>query len=148
MFSYQILNHPESFTIDETRVDEIFQTMSTNVDIVQEGSLNIAFLSDDEIESLNREYRGIDKTTDVLSFHYFDDFSQLWDDEVAGECIFSESRILSQAEEHGHSPREEFEILLIHSILHILWYDHESDEEYEEMKEVEDIIRRIIIDKI
>lgn len=86
------------------------------------------------MQYLNREYRGIDKTTDVLSFHYFDDFSDL-DDRVdtAGECIFSEQKILSQARDFGHSPEEEFEILCIHSILHILGFDHETDEDYQDM---------------
>lgn len=43
--------------------------------IVQNGILNIALLSDEEIQVLNRDHRGIDSTTDVLSFHYYDDFS-------------------------------------------------------------------------
>ena len=56
--------------------------------ITQRGILNIAFLPDEEIQILNREYRGIDKTTDVLSFHYFDDFSDLDPaTDIAGECI-------------------------------------------------------------
>jgi probable rRNA maturation factor len=98
-------------------------------------------LTDDEIQALNREHRGIDSTTDVLSFHYFDDFSDIDPTDTAGEIILSESRILSQAEEHGHSPERECEILIIHSILHILGYDHETDEEYAEMWEVESDLR-------
>ena len=47
------------------------------------GILNIAFLSDHEVQSLNRDYRGIDKNTDVLSFHYFDDFSGISTKEIA-----------------------------------------------------------------
>ncbi len=75
MFSFQLLNHPESFSIDETHIAQIFELIGQSVDISQNGTLNIAFLSDDEIQVLNREHRGIDSTTDVLSFHYFDDFS-------------------------------------------------------------------------
>lgn len=70
----------------------------------------------------------------MLSFHYFEDFSTLDEKtDVAGECIFSEAKILSQSVEHGHSPEEEFYILLIHSVLHILGYDHEDDEDFAEM---------------
>lgn len=100
------------------------------------------------MQELNRTYRQKDSTTDVLSFHYFEDFSSLTPRDTAGECIFSESRILMQASEHGHSPRTEFEILLIHSILHILGYDHETDEEYEEMWEYEEKLRRNLFDKV
>jgi ssRNA-specific RNase YbeY (16S rRNA maturation enzyme) len=57
MFSYQILNHPESFQLDEERILSIFESVSDRVDISQKGILNIAFLSDDEIQVYNREYR-------------------------------------------------------------------------------------------
>jgi probable rRNA maturation factor len=141
MFSYQLLNHPESFAVDETRIAQIFAMTWENVDISQHGILNIAWLTDDEIQTLNREHRGIDSTTDVLSFHYYDEFSGIDATETAGEIILSESRIISQALEHGHSSQRECEILIIHSILHILGYDHETDEEYAEMWEVESVLR-------
>ncbi len=146
MFSYQILNHPDSFTIDEARVSQIFSLVSEvlPVEYFQNGILNIAFLSDDEIQTLNREHRGIDKSTDVLSFHYFDDCSAVASDEVAGEIILSESKIMSQSTELGHSPQQEFEILIIHSILHILGFDHETDEEYQEMWKWEEKLRKTI----
>jgi rRNA maturation RNase YbeY len=50
---------------------------------------------------LNKEYRNIDKTTDVLSFHYYDNFSELSNEDIAGEIILSESKIISQAKEYG-----------------------------------------------
>ena len=137
MFSCQLLSHPESFPIENIRISEICSYIASNVDIPQSGILNIAFLSDEEIRVLNHQYRWIDSTTDVLSFHYFDDFSALWEDEIVWEIIMSESRIVSQAQEHGHSEREEFETLLIHGILHILGYDHEEDDEYETMWKIE-----------
>ena len=141
MFQFQVLNHPESFSIDESRIKQISQQIAEWVDISQKWILNIAFLSDAEIQSLNKSYRWIDSTTDVLSFHYFDDFSDIADADIAGEIILSESRIVSQAEEHWHSRGQECEILVIHSILHILGYDHEDDTEYEEMWEIEKLLR-------
>lgn len=132
MFQYQIINHPESFTLDESRIARVFELVSSVPD-VQNGILNIAFLGDEEIRVLNRDHRGIDKTTDVLSFHYYDDFSDISPDDIAGEIILSESRILAQALEHQHTPQKECEILVLHSILHILGYDHEGDEDYENM---------------
>ncbi len=144
MFSFLFINHPGKFSLDESRIARIFELLAPVLLPHQEegkwgsisdqkGILNIAFLSDEEIRMLNNQYRGIDSTTDVLSFHYFEDFSLLSDTDVAGEIILSESRILSQAEEHGHKPQKECEILVLHSILHIIGYDHETDEDYEKM---------------
>ena len=94
---------------------------------------------------MNRNHRGIDKTTDVLSFHYFEDFSDVADDDIAGEIILSESRILAQAEEYGHTAEKEFETLVIHSILHIIGFDHETDEDYETMWSYEEPLRKMIL---
>lgn len=95
--------------------------------------INIAFLSDEQIQNYNRVYRSIDSNTDVLSFHYYDDFSDLRKQDVAGEIILSESKILMQADEHGHAGEVEAKILILHGLLHILGFDHETDEDYEEM---------------
>ncbi|MBP9779627.1 rRNA maturation RNase YbeY [Candidatus Gracilibacteria bacterium] len=141
MFSLEIVNYSRELTLDTSRILEIRQLIASELDIPQNGIMHIAFLSDDEIQALNRNYRGIDATTDVLSFHYFDDFSSVKDDEIAGEIILSESRVLSQAIDHHHTPTEECEILIIHGLLHILGFDHESDQEYEEMWRYEKSIR-------
>jgi len=141
MFSFQLLNDPESFSLDQSRVSDILFRISKAVSDEQNGTINIAFLSDEEIQALNKEYRGIDNSTDVLSFHYYDDFSDVEDDEIIGEIILSESRILSQAEEHEHTVINESEILIIHGVLHILGYDHENDTDYEEMWQIERVIR-------
>jgi probable rRNA maturation factor len=116
------------------------------VPLPQNGILNIALLTDDDIRVLNRDHRGIDATTDVLSFHYHDDFSDIDPTETVGEIILSESRIISQALEHGHSSQKECEILVLHSILHIIGFDHETDEEYEEMWGYEGKLREKLSD--
>ena len=77
MFSFQLLSNPETFSIENIRIYEICSYIASVVDIPQSGILNIAFLSDEEIRVLNNQYRSIDSTTDVLSFHYFDDFSSI-----------------------------------------------------------------------
>lgn len=141
MFSFELLNTPESFTLDHSRISDILFRISKEVKTPQNGTLNIAFLSDDEIQVLNKQYRGINTSTDVLSFHYYDDFSGAIHDDIVGEIILSESRIHSQAEEHEHTVIHEAEILIIHGILHILWYDHECDSDYESMWEIEKNIR-------
>lgn len=100
MFSFQLLNNPASFSLDESRISDILFRISKVVELPQNGILNIAFLSDDEIRVLNHQYRSIDNTTDVLSFHYYEDFSDIETDVIVGEIILSEARILSQAIDH------------------------------------------------
>lgn len=139
MFQY-ILNNKPSFEIDQNVIDEIFTCISNNVSKSQNGTLTIVFLDDDSIQTLNKTYRNIDKTTDVLSFHYYDDFWELKSDDIAGEIILSESKILSQAKDYWLWEQKEFYKLLIHSILHILWYDHEQDNDYKIMQAKEDLI--------
>ncbi|MDD2487045.1 MAG: rRNA maturation RNase YbeY [Candidatus Gracilibacteria bacterium] len=140
MFHYKIINKPKDIKADKKITDHIFSMISENIRIPQNGTLNIVFLDDDVIKELNKQYRNIDSTTDVLSFHYFDDFSNLKIKEIAGEIILSEIRVRSQSKEYGNTLEEEFYKLLIHSILHILGFDHEEDSDFEEMKKEEDII--------
>lgn len=148
MFIPSLVNPPTSFSPRSEVMGVIFQAISEQVDITQAGTVNIAFLSDDEIQELNKNYRNIDKTTDVLSFHYFEDFTGLKTKEIAGEIIMSEAKILSQATEYGNTSEAEFAKLLIHSTLHLLGYDHEDDEEYEEMHDEELKIEKILLEKM
>ena len=139
MFKYNILEKP-SFDVNEKVIDTIFNIVWNIVNIPQKWTLNIVFLDDDSIQNLNKTYRNIDKTTDVLSFHYFDNFNDLNDNDIAWEIILSENKILSQAIEYWLWNEKEFYKLIIHSILHILWYDHELENDYEIMQALEDKI--------
>jgi probable rRNA maturation factor len=69
-------------------------------------------------------------------------------EEIAGEIILSEAKILIQATEYGNTPEAEFAKLLIHSTLHLLGYDHEDDEEYKEMHAEELKIEKILLDEM
>ncbi|MDD3145519.1 MAG: rRNA maturation RNase YbeY [Candidatus Gracilibacteria bacterium] len=139
MFNYNILTKP-SFTINKKTIDSIFKSIFNIVDIIQKGTLNIVFLDDDSIQNLNKNYRNIDTSTDVLSFHYFDDFSQLQAEDIAGEIILSENKIKIQAIEYSLGEEKEFYKLIIHSVLHILGFDHELDNDYLIMQDLEDKI--------
>jgi probable rRNA maturation factor len=82
-----------------------------------------------------------------LSFHYFEDFSALKTSDTAGEIILNEWKIKTQAIEYELWEEREFYKLLIHSMLHILWYDHEEEEDYELMNSLENIIWKEIFEK-
>ncbi len=146
MFKLNFINIP-SFEIDTKILDKIRKTIDTNVEIPQKWTLNLVFVSDEEIQKLNNDYRQKDYVTDVLSFHYFEDFSVLKSTDIAGEIILNETKIKSQAVEYGLGEEKEFYKLLIHSILHIIWYDHEEDTEYELMNSIENIIWKEIFEK-
>ncbi len=102
------------------------------------------------IRELNREYRNIDKETDVLSFPMYDfeepsvfDEAELALEQGAvmlGDIIVSTDKICEQAEEYGHSTIRELSYLMVHSMLHLLGYDHIEEEDKKLMRSREDMI--------
>jgi len=92
---------------------------------VLEGEVSVVLGDDELLKRLNKEYRGIDRTTDVLAFgyrgHILPDVSH-----IIGEIIISVDAVYRQAKEYNHSFEKELSILLIHGALHILGYDHSN----------------------
>lgn len=97
--------------------------------------VSVSFVGDEEIRDLNRDYRGVDKSTDVLSFPIDDEFIIV--SRILGDVIINTRRVMEQAEELGHSNERELSYLTVHSILHLLGYDHMEDEDKKEMRERE-----------
>ncbi len=146
MFSYNIVKSP-NFQINKKTIDSIFKIISNIEKKEQKWVLNIVFIDSDGIKNLNKNYRNKDNATDVLSFHYYDDFSSLNETDIAWEIVMCEEKILSQAEEYGLWEEKEFYKLLIHSILHIIGYDHEKDNDYKVMQNLEDTIWKEVFEK-
>lgn len=146
MFKYKIINKPK-ININSKIISSIFNINNKIIEKKQNWTLNIVFLDDENIQILNRTYRNIDKSTDVLSFHYFDDFNYLKDEDIAWEIILSENKIISQWKEYWLWEEKEFYKLLIHSVLHILWYDHEIDDDYKIMQDLENKIFEEVFEK-
>jgi probable rRNA maturation factor len=102
--------------------------------------LSVTFTDNEGIRAINAEYRGIDAPTDVLSFPLTDyegvDFPVADEPESSlGDIVISLERASEQAEEFGHSFEREVAFLTVHSMLHLLGYDHvNSDEEDAEMR--------------
>ena len=97
--------------------------------------LSVTFTDNSGIRELNREHRGCDSATDVLSFPMYDFRAgdTPADEGMAelGDIVLSLERAISQAEEYGHSIKREVAFLTVHSVLHLLGYDHETSEEDE-----------------
>ena len=102
-----------------------------------DAEVSLSFVDNEEIHELNLEHRGIDRPTDVLSFPILDgdedtgDIDMNFGAVLLGDIIISVERALEQAEEYGHSIERELAFLSVHSVLHLLGYDHEKSLEEE-----------------
>ena len=150
-----------SFSFDVEEVARL--VVDAALDIVRcpyESEIDLLLTHDEEIHEMNREHRGIDRPTDVLSFPMLEfaipgDFSGI-DEEaedifnpesgelMLGDIVISADRVLAQADKYGHSPRREYAFLIAHSILHLCGYDHMEEDERAVMEEKQ----REIMEKI
>ena len=87
------------------------------------------------IKRINREYRNIDKVTDVISFALLDSGEDAeYEDEIElGDIFINRDRVYAQAAEYGHSTKREFVFLFVHGLLHLLGYDHMEKEDERKM---------------
>ena len=114
-------------------------------------------VDNEEIKDINRKYREIDKVTDVLSFPLLDYpqgkvFKEVYENNnfhesmldqgeiVLGDIVLSLEKAKEQSIEYGHTFKREISYLIIHSILHLLGYDHMNDQDKERMREREEYI--------
>ncbi|HBF4285739.1 rRNA maturation RNase YbeY [Clostridioides difficile] len=104
--------------------------------------VSLSFVDNKEIHELNREYRGVDRVTDVLSFPLLSyDFEDVeLEEESLGDIVVSLERALEQSIEYNHSFEREVCFLICHSMFHLLGYDHDTDENTKEMREKEEHI--------
>ena len=115
-----------------------------------EAEVNVVLTDNESIQEVNREYRGIDAPTDVLSFPMIEyeepgDFSPLESDDslfhpdtgelLLGDIMISVDRVTTQAQEYGHSRLRELAFLTAHSMLHLFGYDHMEENERQVMEE-------------
>lgn len=91
---------------------------------------NIIFVDNEYIHELNKNFRGVDRETDVISFALLDDKTFPLDENILGDIYISYEKAYEQATSYGHSREREFCFLALHGLLHLLGYDHmtESDE--------------------
>ena len=101
-------------------------------DFLGAGDVELVFVNDDEMRKINREHRGIDKATDVLSFPY-----EQVSGGLMGSVVISTDTASRVASELGHSIECEIALLFLHGVLHILGYDHEIDDGQMREKEKE-----------
>ena len=102
---------------------------------------SIIFVSEKEIQKINKEYRHIDRVTDVISFAFEDNDNISYNDiRVLGDIYICIPRMKEQAKEYGHSEKRELSFLTVHGLLHLLGYDHQTKEEEKEMFGLQELI--------
>ena len=109
-------------------------------ELKKKGDVSVVFVGDGEIKELNKKYKKTNTVTDVLSFSNLEGGKMMMPkgEEFLGEVIIGYEQAKKQAQERGHSVKNELGILLIHGILHLLGYEHEGGgREAEVMRERE-----------
>ena len=136
-----------SFDLEEV-ADKLINAALDYEDFPFDVSVEINIVNNDMIREINKEYRKIDKATDVLSFPMIDypaagDYSNLEEDDsnfdlddgtlILGNIVISADKVREQALEYNHSELREYSFLIIHSMLHLFGYDHEDEADAKEM---------------
>lgn len=136
----QALVTPEKISEIET----LLNFAATHLAIEPDAEMSVTFMNNDEIQVINREYRGKDAPTDVISFAFeeegegeieifFDEENALDLPRTLGDIMISVERAKEQASEYGHSFDRELGFLALHGFLHINGYDHMTPEDEKEM---------------
>ena len=110
--------------------------------------VNVVLTNAKNIKSINKEHRGIDRETYVLSFPMFekDEIANLdnTNEDILGDMVISIERVEEQAKEYGHSFERELAYMVVHSFYHLLGYDHMTEEDKKEMREKEENVLGIL----
>ena len=116
---------------------------------VNNAILNVIIIDNERIHAINKEYRGIDRPTDVISFALEDDKTFIKTDfRVLGDIYISIDKVYEQADMYGHSFRRELSFLTVHGVLHLLGYDHmKKEDELVMFKKQEDILNELGINR-
>lgn len=113
--------------------------------------ISISFVDNNEIRNLNAAYRNKDTVTDVLSFPQYENIDMIDIEQsyiCLGDVVLSIEKASEQAKEFGHSLQREQLYLIVHSIFHLLGYDHMTDEEKKVMREKEEnVMKRIQLER-
>lgn len=141
----QKVNNVESV---EKVILSVLREMAREFELSSETEVSVILTDNEGIRVLNREYRGKDCPTDVLSFALDEgeEIANASDLHLLGDIVISLERAMEQAEEYGHSLEREAGFLTAHGMLHLLGYDHDTPDEEKEMQELtENVLRNLTL---
>lgn len=145
-------NDIEELPKEERLIKEVVEKVLLEENVLTDVDVYITLTNNAEIHKINKEYRDVDRPTDVLSFPMYErneilKLKENTDDEIEkilGDIIVSIEKVKEQAEEYGHSFERELAYLVTHGMLHLLGYDHIIDEEQKIMRKREEEILGIL----
>ncbi|MDK2888141.1 MAG: putative rRNA maturation factor [Thermoanaerobacter sp.] len=138
-------NLQEKVPVDDQLVDLVTRAAGEALSLAgghPDAEVSLVFVDDDYIHRLNREYRGVDRPTDVLSFalQEGEPMPAAGEEILLGDVVISLEMARRQSEEYGHSFEREVAFLVVHGVLHLLGYDHQTEEQRRAMREKEETI--------
>ncbi len=120
----EVINKQRKIKINRQTFQAFAENLFTQIPEVENKPFTVAFVSDKKMRELNRQFRGKDKTTDVLSFPLeADEFDEI----RLGDIVISAEQAVKQAEENDLTLETEIKQLILHGVLHLVGYDHEID---------------------
>lgn len=141
---------------DKELIEKVIENSLNFIDFPYETEINVILTNNENIRQINKEYREINAPTDVLSFpliHYnipadfsildeniTDYFNPETGEVVLGDIVISIEKVVSQANDYGHSVEREMAFLIVHSMLHLFGFDHIEENERIEMEKLQNII--------
>ncbi len=152
-----LTENPKGYPVDEKWLEELVRAALTVHGAIPDAQVSLTLTDDEGIRELNREFRGVDASTDVLSFPLLDygedydeeDTDEVWEEDdvdrdpetgevLLGDIVLSMETAERQAEEFGHGLQREVGYLIVHSMMHLLGYDHEEEEDKRIMRDMEE----------
>ena len=125
---FEIFNNTNN-DINTSELEDYIKYVVKELDI-ENAIFNIIFIDNKEIREINREYRNVDRETDVISFALEDNMDVVYEDfRLLGDIYISYEKAIEQAEIYNHSVKREVFFLATHGILHLLGYDHMEEED-------------------
>lgn len=139
-------NRQVEMEIDQAMEDMIRRVIEKSLEVERNDlnyEISLSFVNNEEIRVLNRDFRGKDSATDVLSFPMEDEIGY-GDLKVLGDIVISLERALEQSVEYGHTFEREVGFLVCHSMFHLMGYDHDTPENTKEMRAKEENVLKLL----
>ena len=134
------INNNYGYDKDYSYLDNVISATLKH-ECVDNAIFSIIFVNNEEIKEINKEYRKIDKITDVISFAFEDNNNIVYNNlRILGDIYISIPKMIEQAKEYGHSEKRELSFLTVHGLLHLLGYDHMNKKEEKEMFALQELI--------
>jgi len=145
-----IINNQEIIEYKDELIELLNKVVGKSLEVEDIGNdieVSLSFVDNNEIKELNRDFRGKDKETDVLSFPQYENQELIKEENnivVLGDIVISLEKAKEQAIEYGHSFEREVAFLTSHSMFHLLGYDHDTEENTTLMRQKEEKVLELL----